>query len=156
MQQVVMLVEDDEDFRHVVQGALVARFAVTVVQANDGQHALELVAKGLRPDLVISDFKMPKMDGFAFARALGAIGFTCPLIFMTGLEAEQLVKEAFGLGGFDFVNKPLDESFFEAVGNALALVNLKWDINPRRVAGDTDSAEVKDATAPVDPKNKAS
>jgi hypothetical protein len=42
------------------------------------------------------------------------------------------------------------------VGNALALVNLKWDINPRRVAGDTDSAEVKDATAPVGSKNKAS
>jgi CheY-like chemotaxis protein len=128
MQQVVLVVEDDEDLRFVVRTALVALFDVTVVEASDGLQALELIGNGLRPDVLVSDFKMPNMDGFELTRQLKKIGFIRPVIFMTGLQPEKLVKEAFGLGGFDFVSKPLGESFFEAVGNALALAKLNWDV----------------------------
>jgi CheY-like chemotaxis protein len=134
MQQVVLVVEDDEDLRFVVQSALVARFAVTVVEASDGVQALELISNGLRPDVLVSDFKMPNMDGFELARQLQKVGFTRPVIFMTGLQPEKLIREAFGLGGFDFVSKPLGESFFEAVGNALALAKLNWDVAPPEAA----------------------
>jgi CheY-like chemotaxis protein len=130
MQQVVLLVEDDEDLRFVVRTALVARFDVTIVEASDGLQALELIGTGLRPDVLVSDFKMPNMNGFELARQLQKVGFKRPVIFMTGLEPEKLVKEAFGVGGFDFVSKPLGEGFFEAVANALALAKLNWDVAP--------------------------
>lgn len=156
MQQVVMLVEDDEDLRYVVKSSLVKRFGVTVVEAGHGLEALELVGKGLRPDLIIADFRMPNMDGFGLARELQKIGFNRPVIFMTGLNPEQLVKEAFGLGGFDFVRKPLDETFFEAVENALALVKLNWEVKPRRSSVPAGSVESDDVTSPELEKIKAS
>jgi CheY-like chemotaxis protein len=161
MQQVVMVVDDNEDLRYVVQSALVSRFDVTVVEAADGQQALARIANGLRPDVIISDFKMPNMDGFALTRELRKIGFQRPVIFMTGLRPELLIKEAFGLGGFDFVSKPLGEKFFEAVGNALALVKLNWEVAPNGASSQAgiakaDAAKVEATDVPQGSKTKAS
>ncbi|HEY5676935.1 MAG TPA: response regulator [Myxococcales bacterium] len=63
----VLLVEDDRDLRSVIAEAL-RRAGLAVHEAADGQQALDLVASGVRPRLILLDIVMPVMDGFTFLR----------------------------------------------------------------------------------------
>jgi len=65
--KIVFLVEDDQDIREVVQEILTLR-GYSVVSARDGQDAIERLRAGLRPNLILLDLMMPKMDGFEFRK----------------------------------------------------------------------------------------
>lgn len=76
-----------------------------IITAMDGEKGLEKVLTE-KPDLVISDIKMPKMDGLAFLRALREKGDMTPVIFTTFHGSEQTAIEAFRLGARDYLTKP--------------------------------------------------
>jgi len=65
----ILVVDDDEDIRDIVAMALRA-MGYTVETAADGVEAIDLLAGGLRPSLVLLDMMMPRMDGEAFVLAL--------------------------------------------------------------------------------------
>ncbi|HET7788733.1 MAG TPA: response regulator [Myxococcales bacterium] len=68
----VLVVEDDRDMRSVVAEAL-RRAGLVVQEAAHGQQALDLVAQGFHPGLILLDIVMPVMDGFTFLRRKKAI-----------------------------------------------------------------------------------
>jgi CheY-like chemotaxis protein len=104
-ERTILVVDDDEDLRSMV--VLVLEDAgYRVRTAGDGIDALEHLAR-VRPDAILLDMRMPRMDGREFAKRLrtGA-GSQIPLLVMTA--AEQAEKWAREVGADDFVAKPFD------------------------------------------------
>lgn len=80
--------------------------------AGNGQEALELVLR-CRPDLIITDIRMPVMDGIEFVRQLRERGLGTRVIFLTGYDEMECIREAFRLSASDYILKPFSASDIE-------------------------------------------
>jgi two-component system, response regulator PdtaR len=76
--------------------------------ARDGQEAVELVLE-LRPDIVVLDVQMPRLDGVEAARRILAEGFV-PIVMLTAYGYGELISRAVDAGVVGFVVKPFKES----------------------------------------------
>jgi len=100
----ILLIEDDAALVDVLSLA-VEDAGHTVTAARDGRDGLDRIARD-RPDLVVSDINMPRLDGFTLCRRLRAEGNQVPLILLSSRDAE--IDQALGLelGADDYVVKP--------------------------------------------------
>ncbi len=117
----VLVVDDSAFARKVVREIFAASGWVDVVgTARDGEEALELTAS-LQPDLVISDLRMPKVDGVNFVRRQMAVRPLPILILSSAAQDEAEVVEALSAGAIDVVQKPtaLATDDLKAVRDAL-------------------------------------
>jgi len=101
----VLVVEDDSDVREVMLELLRERF--DVVAADNGEMGVEL-AKTERPDVVLMDLFMPRLDGFAALEDLRRDPRTVetPVIFLSGSSDEQVKLRVLDLGAADYLVKP--------------------------------------------------
>jgi PAS domain S-box-containing protein len=102
----VLLADDSRDMREYVTRLLEPRFKV--ISAEDGRYALDLIDGGARPDLVLSDVMMPRLDGFGLLKALRAHPLTAvtPVIFLSARAGEEARIEGFDVGADDYLIKP--------------------------------------------------
>ena len=104
----VMLVDDSATMLMSLKTVL-SKNGFGVETAPDGQAALERLVAGLRPDLVISDVNMPRLDGISFVRELrktSGLRFT-PVLMLT-TESEQTKRaEAKAAGATGWLVKPV-------------------------------------------------
>jgi two-component system cell cycle sensor histidine kinase/response regulator CckA len=115
----ILLVEDEDMVRAVAERAL-TRQGYTVHTAEHGEAALELLAGGLAPDLLISDVVMPTMDGPTMVRAVRRDYPKLPVLFMSGYAEEQL-RKSIDLDNVAFLPKPFSvQQIAEAARDALA------------------------------------
>jgi putative two-component system response regulator len=120
-----LLVVDDEPtnlqvLRHVLQADYRLLFAM------DGERALA-IARQQRPDLVLLDIMMPRLDGYAVCAALKADPATAsiPVIFVTALTDSHDETRGFDAGGVDYITKPVSAPVVRArVRTHLSLVRL--------------------------------
>lgn len=101
----ILIVDDSPVSNKIISGLLATEYKVIV--ANDGQTAIQ-IASDQKPDLILLDIIMPKMDGLAVCRFLKSQKSTreIPIIFITLVsEAKEIVK-AFEAGGQDYITKP--------------------------------------------------
>ena len=105
-QPVVLAADDDEDILALVAFRL-ERSGYTVIQARDGQEALEL-ALSEKPDLAVLDVMMPKLDGFELTRRLRSEEATSrmPIILLTARAQDTDVDQGFEAGADDYIRKP--------------------------------------------------
>jgi DNA-binding response OmpR family regulator len=105
-QPVVLAADDDEDILALVAFRL-ERSGYTVIQARDGQEALEL-ALAEKPDLAVLDVMMPKLDGFELTRRLRAEASTnrMSIILLTARAQDADVAQGFEAGADDYIRKP--------------------------------------------------
>jgi diguanylate cyclase (GGDEF)-like protein len=105
----VLLVEDEPTTRFLVENALRQQLGCTVYSAENGRDALELALDAM-PQIVLTDWTMPVMDGIEFCRALRATewGQSMYVIMLTGVETEEKIIEAFEAGVDDYVAKPVN------------------------------------------------
>jgi signal transduction histidine kinase len=101
----IVLADDNADMRGYMARLLGARWRVDT--ASDGAQALELV-KARRPDLVVTDVMMPKLDGFGLLRALRADAVTrdIPVMMLSARAGEESRVEGFEAGADDYLVKP--------------------------------------------------
>lgn len=106
MAQHVLVVDDDAWLGRMVAAVLEKR-GYTCEVASDGEDALAR-AMARRPDLLITDVVMPRMDGWSLVRHLRALPEFAgmPVIFLTGLASEEDRIKGFRLGADDYVTKP--------------------------------------------------
>jgi two-component system, response regulator len=111
----ILLVEDDDDHVFLIRRALadLDDLAVSVEVAADGEQATERLARarpGPRPQLVLLDLKMPRMDGLEVLRHLRAdeAARGLPVVVLTSSERQEDHEEALRLGASWFVCKPTD------------------------------------------------
>ena len=100
----ILLVEDEAMVRAVAERAL-ARQGYTVLTAENGEAALELLEKSGKPDLLISDVVMPTMDGPTMVRQARKKYPDLKIIFMSGYAEEQL-RRSIDLDNVAFLPKP--------------------------------------------------
>jgi two-component system chemotaxis sensor kinase CheA len=106
VQPTVMLVDDSAFFRNMLTPVLTAAgYRVTPVES--GAAALDLIQRGRRYDIVVSDIEMPEMDGFAFAQALLAepLAAGVPILALSSLSASNVVQRARQAGFSEYVAK---------------------------------------------------
>ena len=120
-QRRIVLVDDDSDIRVFVKAILKAR-GFEVHDAGDGQEALEVLkGLGVAVDLLITDIKMPRMDGTTLARALAQISPTIPVLFISGWTFDLLEDVDWRKPQYAFLGKPfLPASLMHSVDELLA------------------------------------
>lgn len=105
-----ILIADDEDYTRegLIDELDWESFGIDeIMQAANGEEALKIV-KWFRPDIVLSDIRMPKVDGIAFAEELLRMAPQCKLIFISGYVETEYLKSAIRLSVIDFIEKPID------------------------------------------------
>ena len=141
----VLLIDDEEGIRKVMSIAL--RDAGYVVWiAESGEQGLEIFRREL-PALVLTDIKMPGMDGIEVLRRIKDLATDSEVIIITGHGEMELAISALQLEASDFITKPIhDEALFIALKRAEEKISLK-----RQLRDYTENLElrVKEATAEV-------
>lgn len=86
----VLVVDDSMLIRHTVCRVLEGR-GFTVETATNGVEALEMLAGGMQPDLIVTDLQMPKMDGYQFMAALKESPHTAviPVVVLAGRQSSE-------------------------------------------------------------------
>jgi len=101
----VLVADDEEGVRTFIAESL-ERSGHEVVEAKDGQEALEACRK--EPfDVVVTDLKMPRMDGMTFVRTLRTERSDVEIIVLTAHGGVSSAVEAMKLGVYDYLEKPL-------------------------------------------------
>jgi two-component system response regulator FixJ len=135
---VIHLIDDDEDVRRALVFLLgTAGHAVKVYES-----AILFLEKhdGSQGGCIVSDVRMPGMDGMQLLRRLQEMGVKSPVIIMTGHGDVGLAVEAMKAGAVDFIEKPFpDEALLNAIRSALAR-------NRSVSAGDVEEVRARMAT----------
>lgn len=137
----VLLIDDEEELRHSSAQALeLAGFRVETFAS--AEHALEFIGFSF-PGVVISDIRMPGMDGMTFLQRIREIDVEVPVILVTGHGDVQLAVRAMREGAYDFVEKPFTAQMLAGTirraldWRALVLENRRL----KAVAGKRDDIE---------------
>ena len=102
----ILVVEDDKITRRLIKEIL-SRGGYEVIEGEDGSQALELFKKE-KPDLVITDYQMPVMNGLRLLSEIRNITTGTPVIMLTGFGDIALTIKAIQIGAFDFLEKPIN------------------------------------------------
>jgi two-component system OmpR family response regulator len=113
----VLIVDDDPHIRQVLAFAF-AKAGMEASEAGDGEEALARVAQG-KPDLVVLDINMPRMDGLEVCRRLRGEG-DLPILFLSSRDEEIDRVLGIELGADDYVVKPFSPR--EVVARASAIL----------------------------------
>ncbi|MBD2848123.1 response regulator [Paenibacillus sp. IB182496] len=110
-----LLIADDDDYTRegLIDTLPWARLGIArVIQARDGVEAARLAAQ-TRPEIVLTDIRMPRLSGLEFAEQLIRICPDSQLLFMSGYMEVDYLKRAIKLAAVDFIEKPVKPSEVE-------------------------------------------
>ncbi|WP_114861104.1 response regulator [Azospirillum brasilense] len=137
MSVLALVVEDEPDVARIITGYL-DREGLRTVRAENGQIALDLHQQ-LRPDIVLLDVKIPKLDGYEVLAAIRRRGDT-PVIMITALDEDLDKLQALRIGADDYIVKPFNP--LEVVARVKAVL--------RRAMGRSDVAVLRVGPLEID------
>ncbi|MCX5864346.1 MAG: response regulator [Deltaproteobacteria bacterium] len=117
----VLVVDDDHGFLLSLQAMCRERVDIfEVVTAGNGKEALAVLA-GQPIDLVVTDLKMPEMDGFELVSRMSRLRNSVPVIVMTAFGTPEMEDRLMDLGAFQYIEKPVDfELLLQKIKDGLA------------------------------------
>ena len=131
----ILVVDDERVLRDGIKAVLSGE-GFEVRTARDGDEALKKIAEK-RPDLVLLDVMMPKMNGFRCCERIRGTDRILPVIFLTAKDAEADQVRGIGLGADDFVSKSASDAVLLArINRALERTSAIGE-SVRRVSGTT-------------------
>jgi DNA-binding response OmpR family regulator len=116
----VLLVEDELTLSMIIKETLEEKEEFMVHTAKDGQEGLQKY-HAIRPDVIVSDVMMPRMDGFDLISRIRETDTQTPVLFLTARSSVEDVVEGFTLGGNDYLKKPFGMN--ELIIRIKALIN---------------------------------
>ncbi len=120
---IVLVVDDGKVDQRLAGRLLKDQLQVSVEYADDGRQALELIQQQL-PAVVVTDMKMPVMDGLELLETIRKQHATLPVIVMTAVGSEELAAEALHKGATSYVPKRrLAQDLAQVVKRQMALVS---------------------------------
>lgn len=132
----ILVADDDASIRALLRDFLEEEnFDVQV--ALDGEQVLEKIDDA-KPDLVLMDVRMPKLDGIGVLNKMKSSGRDVPMIVMTAFGSSNIAIKAIQLGAHDYITKPFDldeiseklDRFFERENMASELKNVRGRPEP--------------------------
>ncbi|MGA2221862.1 MAG: response regulator transcription factor [Verrucomicrobiia bacterium] len=100
----ILIIEDDPAILRVVKDNFVTR-GYRVQTARNGEEGLDAALNG-RPDLIILDIMLPKINGFEICRAVRAEKLEMPILMLTAKGQEEDIVRGLELGADDYITKP--------------------------------------------------
>ena len=120
----LLLVEDEWQTQQMLREFL-QRLVAVVITASNGVEGLDAYREHA-PDIVLTDIKMPVMDGLTMVREIRSLGTgtTVPIFILTAFEEVDYIKTGASLGAEEFHSKPINtskfvESLFRCAGELL-------------------------------------
>jgi len=121
----ILIVDDNPGDRGLARAFLEHLPDLDIVEAQDGEQGLTCIETD-RPDLVLTDLRMPKVDGLEMVRTLHQSRPELPIILMTSQGSEQIAVEAMISGAASYVSKNhLENDLAETVQRVLGLALIK-------------------------------
>ncbi len=137
----ILIVDDKQMMRDSV-GATLQRAGFQCVVASDGATALTMLGKH-RPAAVLTDLKMPEMDGLELLGKIKAADDSLPVVLMTAYGNVDAAVRAMKLGAFDFIQKPFE-------GDQLVLT-IKRAVDHRQLSQENAALKSNQQTFPATP-----
>lgn len=103
----ILIVDDEAKMRHLLAIMLEGK-GYTILQASDGLEAWSILSD-TGVDVVITDIKMPKMDGNELLKKIKTAGMPCPVVFITAFATVDSAVAAMREGAVDYITKPFEE-----------------------------------------------
>ena len=101
----ILVIDDEESFRETIRLCLEDK-SFNIITASSGEEGISLFEKE-RPDIVITDLKMPKMNGLDVLTHIKSLDKNVPIIMLTAFDDVPYTIEAMKIGAYDFVSKPI-------------------------------------------------
>lgn len=104
----ILVVDDDQDVR-LLMGVRLRKSGYDVVTAEDGEEAVRIVRQA-KPDLILLDLGLPKMDGYEVCRTLKSGPETCgiPIIILSAKSQQTDREQASAAGAESYMAKPFN------------------------------------------------
>lgn len=115
-QKLVLVVDDEPDMLSMLKLVLTKKCDCTVITASSGLTALSLLEEH-NPDVVVSDIKMPDLDGLKLLTKIREQDSTISVVIMTGYGTIDMAVQALKDGAYDFLEKPFDRDHIVRVVN---------------------------------------
>jgi len=137
----ILIVDDEANMRTILKG-LLGRAGYRVTEAADGASALAIL-KERNGDFqsIITDLRMPEMDGMALLQQVSTAYPKVPVVMITAHGTVDTAVEAMKVGAFDFVTKPFDSDQLRAVLRKAVNTALADEDNIDCIAPDDGSTE---------------
>lgn len=121
----VLLVEDNEDFRHYLKDDLKSFYKI--IEASDGKEGWQKALSG-HPDVIVSDISMPNMDGIELSRKIKSDKRTShiPIILLTALTGDAYQLKGLETGASDYLTKPFSSEILTIKIRNLVLLNQRF------------------------------
>jgi two-component system response regulator PilR (NtrC family) len=100
----ILIVDDEQSLREVLS-IMLKRAGYTVTSASDGEEAIEFIHKEIF-DLVITDLRMPKIDGMELLKAVKSVSPETVVLIITAFATADSAVEAMKQGAYDYLTKP--------------------------------------------------
>lgn len=107
----ILVVDDESDVRDLLSKFLTRR-GYDVATAGDGEAAIEAIRE-YRPDIVLLDIRLPKIDGLSVLQRLRDESDEVAIITMSGNADEDTARKSLELGAADFITKPFNLPYLE-------------------------------------------
>lgn len=123
--ETILIVDDGRENRAFLIEHVLQPNGYKALEARDGREGVEM-ALNHRPDLILLDLQMPRLDGIGVLKFLAERQVDIPVILMTFHGSEEIAVEVYRLGVKDYVKKPYSvEEMLDAIERSLAEVRLR-------------------------------
>jgi len=102
------VVDDEQNMRNALM-ILLEKQGYAVCTVSDGEQAVATLEQGEVVDMIITDLKMPKLDGIGILRYLKSKRYDIPLVLITAFGSIEAAVEAMKMGAADFITKPFNK-----------------------------------------------
>ena len=106
--KLVMIVDDEPDMLSMLRLVIEKKCACKVISASSGLAALEQLGQ-YRPEVILTDIKMPDLDGLELLKKIRQHDRTISVVIMTGYGTIDIAVQALKDGAYDFLQKPFDK-----------------------------------------------
>ena len=134
--KMVMIVDDEPDMLSMLRLVIEKKCACDVISAASGLIALEKL-QDCRPDVILSDIKMPDLDGLELLKKIREHDQTISVVIMTGYGTIDMAVQALKNGAYDFLQKPFDKDHIvRVIRNGLertALLRANFQLRERLI-----------------------
>lgn len=110
-----MLLVDDEPENLRSYREILEDLGYRVIAEPEAGSALSAIREGARVDLVITDYRMPGINGLEFITSLRRELPEVPVIMLTAFGSIETYVQSFSLGVFEYINKPVTKEEFEKI-----------------------------------------